>query len=358
MAGTRPEAIKLAPLKREAAWQPDVDFTLVGTGQHPRLFAEALAPFDVEADDLLSLAGPGQDIDGLTAAIRSALPGLLARYRPDMVVVQGDTTSAWATALAAAEAGVPLAHVEAGLRSGDPLRPWPEERNRREIDHLSDLLFAPTEIAVDNLLREGVAGRIHLTGNSGIDALFAVRDLVQPKNSEDGMRHVVVTCHRRENQGAALAKVATAIRSLATRGDLRLLVPLHPNPAAGDALKALLDGSPHIELLPPLTYPEMIATVRGAALVLSDSGGLQEECPALGVPLLVLRENSERPECVYSGNALLVGTDPDRIMAQATRLLDDPDAHSAMARPALPFGDGKAAGRILDILATFPHAPR
>jgi len=358
VAGTRPEAIKLAPLKREAGWREDLHFMLVGTGQHPELFRSALVPFGVEADELLTLAHPGQSLEALTAAVCGALPDVFARHRPDMVIVQGDTTSAWATALAATDAGLPVAHVEAGLRSGDPLRPWPEERNRREIDHLSDLLYAPTPGAVANLKAEGVSGRIHLTGNSGIDALFAVRETVSPWTNEAGLRHLVVTCHRRENQGAVLQRIAGALRRLAARNDLRLLVPTHPNPAAGDALRGLLADVAGIEFLPPLDYPDMIGALWGAAVVLSDSGGVQEECPALGVPLLVLRDNSERPEAVEGGHARLVGSDPDRIVAEVSRLLDDPAAHAAMARTALPFGDGRASGRMLDLLGTFPHAPR
>lgn len=354
VAGTRPEAIKLAPLKLEAAWRPEVALTLVGTGQHRAMFTEALAPFGVAADEMLTLVGPGQTIDEQAAAIHAAMPALVARHRPDLVVVQGDTTTAWAAALAAHEAGVPVAHVEAGLRSGDPNLPWPEERNRIEIDRIADLLFAPTGAAVANLQREGVPGRIHLTGNSGIDALLRLRDTATPRLRETGKRLIVATCHRRENQGEPLARIAAALRRLAARADVEILVPLHKNPAAGAAMAALLDGSTAIRLVPALGYTDMIAAIMDADLVLSDSGGLQEECPALGVPLLVLRDNSERPEAIACGNARLVGSDTDRIVAEASRLLDDPALHAAMARPAFPFGTGDAAKTMLDLIERFP----
>jgi len=356
IAGTRPEAIKLAPLALEAMWRPELRFTLVGTGQHRAMFTDALAPFGLHPDEMLSLGTPGQTIDALADAIRAAMPALVARHRPDVVLVQGDTTSAWAAALAAYEAGVPVAHVEAGLRSGDPRLPWPEERNRTEIDAVASLLFAPTPRAVVNLRREHVPGTIHLTGNSGIDALMLLKAKAAPRARQPGRRHLLVTCHRRENQGVRLEGIASAVRRLTARGDVTALVPLHPNPAAGAALRALLGDTAGVALTEPLDYPAMINALLEADLVLSDSGGLQEECPALGLPLLVLRDVTERPEAIACGRARLVGTDPDRIVAEATRLLDDPAAHAAMARPAFPFGDGRAAGRMLGLLSAIARA--
>ena len=355
IAGTRPEAIKLAPLVLEARWRPAIDLTFVGTGQHEALFLDALAPLGIAPDAMLDLAHDGS-IDGLAAAIRAAMAALLAAHRPDLVLVQGDTTTAWAAALAAHRTGIPVAHVEAGLRSGNPDLPWPEERNRREIDAVADLLFAPTPESAANLEREQVPGAIHLTGNSGIDALLLLRDKIATQAREPGPRRILATCHRRENQGAPLVQVAAAIRRLAVLPDVEITVALHPNPAAGEALRQLLGGTRRIRLSPPMGYLDMLAALASADLVLSDSGGLQEECPALGIPLLILRDSTERPEAIASGNARLVGTDPDRIVAESTRLLDDPHAHAAMSRPALPFGDGHAAGRMLTLIEHF--APR
>ena len=356
IAGTRPEAIKLAPLALEAMWRPGLAFTLVGTGQHVAMFTDALAPFGIAPDAMLALGEPGQSIDALAGAIRAAMPSLLDRYQPDLVVVQGDTTTAWAAALAADEAGVAVAHVEAGLRSGNPRLPWPEERNRIEIDQIAALLFAPTPQAAANLRAEDVRGEIAVTGNSGIDALLLLRDKAPPSPRSRGARRILVTCHRRENHGAPLARVAAAIRTLAARRDVAVTVALHPNPAAGDAIRALLGDVERVEIVQPLAYPEMIAAVLGAHIVLSDSGGLQEECPALGIPMLVLRTVTERPEAIACGSARLVGADRDRIVAEATRLLDDAAAHAAMATPAFPFGDGRAAGRMLTAIERFADA--
>jgi UDP-N-acetylglucosamine 2-epimerase (non-hydrolysing) len=253
---------------------------------------------------------------------------LVAELAPDMVLVQGDTTTAWAAALAAHAAGVAVGHVEAGLRSHDPLLPWPEERNRVAIDAISTLLFAPTGQSRANLLAEpAVTGRIHVTGNSGIDALMWMhaRTDVLPTPGE---RLILVTCHRRENIGAPIARVAAALAVLAERTDVRIVLPMHDNPSVRAGIVAALGGVAGVELIEPLPYPEMVALLARAHIVLSDSGGLQEEAPALGVPLLVLRDNTERPEALASGNIALVGTDPAAIVAAATRLLDDPEASS------------------------------
>lgn len=353
IAGTRPEAIKLAPLAAEAARRPGIAHRLAATGQHGALFHETLAAFGVAADTDWGLLTPGDSIDALAAAIARATEHEIARFRPDLVIVQGDTTSAWAAALAAHAAGVPVGHVEAGLRSGDPLLPWPEERNRIEIDRVAALLFAPTPAAMANLAAEpGVGGRAILTGNTGIDALLSMRARLAPPSDRD-RRLILVTAHRRENIGAGLDGICAAVRRLAMREDVSLLVPVHPNPAVRAQVTAALGGVPRVTLTQPLDYPAMVRAMTGAHLLLSDSGGLQEEAPALGLPLLVLRDNSERPEAVAAGNARIVGTDAARIVAEATRLLDDPAAHAAMARPAFPFGRGDAAVRILDAIAAW-----
>lgn len=340
VGGTRPEAIKLAPLVR-ALRERRVDTVLVATGQQP-MFADALAWFGLAPD--LDLAVPNRDLAGFCAGLRAALAPVLALLAPDLVLVQGDTSSAWAAAQAAHGAGVPLGHVEAGLRSGDPLLPWPEERFRQEIDALSALLFAPTPAAAANLA--GHAGEVHLTGNTGIDALLWTRANTDPVLHDSATRLLLVTCHRREAI-PRLPALAEALRRLAARPDVTLFVPLHPNPAVGEALRRLLGNHPRIRLDRPAAYPDLVRLLDAAHLLLTDSGGLQEEAPALGLPTLVLRDVTERQESIACGAARLVGLDPDRIVAEAARLLDDPAAHAAMARPAFPFGRGDAARRIV-----------
>lgn len=358
IAGTRPEAIKLAPLAIEAARRPGLSHRLVATGQHGKLFHDTLAAFDVAADADMGLLTADQSIEGLAALVRAATTTEIARSRPDLLIVQGDTTSAWAAALAAHAAGVPIGHVEAGLRSGDPMLPWPEERNRIEIDRAATLLFAPTPAALANLAAEAdVGGHAILTGNTGIDALLTMRArLPDASPLPTARRLILVTAHRRENIGAGLAGICDAVIRLALRGDVEIVVPVHPNPSVNAQVVAALGHVGGVTLTPPLDYPEMVEMMTRATLLLSDSGGLQEEAPAIGLPLLVLRDNSERPEAVTAGNARIVGTDPDRIVAAANLLLDDRATHAAMARPAFPFGDGDAVPRILDAIARW-HAP-
>jgi UDP-N-acetylglucosamine 2-epimerase (non-hydrolysing) len=267
---------------------------------------------------------------------------------PDLIVVQGDTSSALGGALAAVEAGVPLAHVEAGLRSFDPAMPWPEEDNRIAIGAIADLLFAPTETSAANLRQEKVRGLIHVTGNSGIDALLAtLATLPLPARIRTGEAPLIlVTCHRRENWGAGVTSVAQALIQIVRSTRAQIDCVLHPNPALRESMHLLLQGEPNIRLVEPYNHRAMIVAMREADLLLSDSGGVQEEAPALGLPLLVLREKTERPEGVASGNMILVGTDTERIVGAVTWLLTDPRALAAMARPGLPFGDGHAAPRI------------
>ena len=272
--------------------------------------------------------------------------GVLA-HPPALLVVQGDTSSALGGAMAAFSAGVPIAHVEAGLRTFDPAMPWPEEQNRIAIDRLATLLFAPTATSAANLLAERVNGAVIITGNTGIDALFAVLDRLgpaEPRRSSERLQ-LLVTCHRRENWGRPMRAVAAALIDLARLVPVDIKVVLHPNPAVAGAMRKALLPCPAIVLLAPLGHAGMIAEMRRADVLLSDSGGVQEEAPALGVPLLVLREKTERPEGIASGNMLLVGTNRDRIIASVIRLTD-PAIRAAMSRPSLPFGDGQSGPRI------------
>lgn len=343
--GTRPEAIKLAPVA-SALSRAGAEAFLYLTGQHP-----GLDPADHQLGDYpvtpLGCAGRNDPLDHVDE-VAAELERRWRRDPPEMVMVQGDTSSALGGARAAARCGLALAHVEAGLRSFDPRSPWPEEEFRIEIDRLSDLLFAPTATAAANLHREGCGGALHVTGNSGIDALMAQLGRMPKRRVHFPRRpfELLVTCHRRENWGAGLASLSAALKTLANRGDMTIDVVLHPNPQVAEAMWRLLSNEPAIRLIAPLGHAAMIEAMRRADLVLSDSGGVQEEAPALGVPLLVLRDKTERPECLESGNALLVGTDSVRLIDAVTGLIKAPAALAAMAVPRLPFGDGKAAPRI------------
>jgi UDP-N-acetylglucosamine 2-epimerase (non-hydrolysing) len=279
----------------------------------------------------------------------SVLP--LLHALPDLLIVQGDTSSALGAALAGFSANVAVAHVEAGLRTHDPLLPWPEEEYRTAIDAQAELLFAPTVNAAANLRAEGVPGDIHVTGNTSIDALLEVeRRLVPPIPGDRAPSRILVTCHRRESWGEGLKAVATALIELARDANVWVGVVLHPNPHVAQSMASLLGSQPRIDLLPPCDHSALIGRMRDADLVLSDSGGMQEEAPALGPPLLVLREKTERPEGVTSGNSRLVGTSTQSIVEQARRLLEDPVERARMARPSFPYGDGKAAPRIAAII--------
>jgi UDP-N-acetylglucosamine 2-epimerase (non-hydrolysing) len=345
VVGTRPEAIKLSPVAHAFAALGEAPRLLV-TGQHPGL---ELGDHDLEGFAATPLGCPGQPDPMLHAdLVRAALKRLLPMDNPELLVVQGDTSSALGGALAARELGIALAHVEAGLRTYDPNLPWPEEENRVTIDRLADLLFAPTPANAANLRRDRVSGRVHVTGNSGIDALAQLVGKVPAKPRRRWPWQpftLLVTCHRRENWGAGLDGVAKAVTGLCQRRvEANVLLP--PNAMVTERMTRLLGGNPSIRLIPPLSHRATIEAMRAADLVLSDSGGMQEEAPALGVPLLVLRDKTERPEGVASGTTLLVGTDPDRIIEAVERLRRSRTALAAMRRACLPFGDGQAAPRI------------
>ncbi|MGG5888676.1 non-hydrolyzing UDP-N-acetylglucosamine 2-epimerase [Falsiroseomonas sp. HC035] len=352
--GTRPEAIKMMPVLAALRARPGVAALACATGQHGTLVADVLAEFDERADIDLGAMPAGIGLPLLTGYLLTALAAAIAAAAPDLVLVQGDTLSAFAAALAAHQAQVPVGHVEAGLRSGDLANPWPEEFHRVAIDALAALRFAPTAAAAANLAAEYGSGRVLVTGNTGIDALFRARRTgVVPIAVPQGRRLLLVTVHRRENWGAPLARVAEAVATLARRGDVEVAWPLHPNPQVRGPVKARLGGLPGIHLLGPLPFCDNVALMRAAHLVLTDSGGMQEEAPALGRPVLVLREVTERPEVVEAGAALLVGTATGSILAAAGRLLDDPALYATMARPVFPYGDGQAARRIAEAVGAW-----
>jgi UDP-N-acetylglucosamine 2-epimerase (non-hydrolysing) len=263
-----------------------------------------------------------------------------------LVVVQGDTSSALGGALGASQAGIAVAHVEAGLRSHDRLNPWPEEDFRIAIDGVAALLFAPTELSAANLRREGVVGQIEVTGNTGIDALVERLPLLRERDVEADRRRLLVTCHRRESWGEGLEAIASCLRQIAGRGDVRIRFVLHPNPRVADDMRRLVGGVPNIEMRDPCSHLEMLQAMRDSHLILSDSGGMQEEAPTLGVPLLILRDRTERPEGIASGNLRLVGRDPARIRETVDALLDDLAALASMSWPSFPYGDGRASQRI------------
>ena len=351
MIGTRPEAIKLAPLAH-ALTERGILSKLIFTGQHPSLDPDdfGLSGFTVE-----HLHRPGeQDPHRHVGAVTTALLPLLAD-RPDLLVVQGDTSSALGAALAGFTAAIPVAHVEAGLRTHDPLLPWPEEEYRTAIDAQARLLFAPTETASANLRAEDVPGEIHVTGNTSIDAVLAIEAELPPERRTNGLPRLLVTAHRRESWGEGLRSIAAALRELSDEAEIAFV--LHPNAHVAAGMRELLEGVPNIHLLEPCGHRELIQRMRTADLILSDSGGIQEEGPALGIPLLVLREKTERPEGIASGNAILVGTSSERIVAEAQRLLRDPERLAAMSRPSFPFGDGKAAPRIAEIIEQWLKTP-
>jgi UDP-N-acetylglucosamine 2-epimerase (non-hydrolysing) len=353
--GTRPEAIKMAPVVQELGRRPDrFAVEVCATGQHREMLDQGLALFDIVPDIDLELMAPGQTPSEVAARVLLALEPVLRARRPDWVLVQGDTTTVMAAALCAHHNRLRVGHVEAGLRSFDRANPFPEEMNRVVADHVSDLHFAPTAGARDNLLREGIAAeRIHVTGNTGIDALLEVagRGWEPPPGDplwemEGGRRLILVTAHRRENFGAPLAGICQALGVLAGRGDVEVVYPVHLNPQVWEPVHRALAGRAHVHLLAPVDYQRLVWLLQRSALVLTDSGGIQEEAPSLGVPVLVLRTVTERPEGVAAGTARLVGTEAGRIVAEATRLLQDEGARAAMARAVNPYGDGRAAARI------------
>lgn len=350
--GTRPEAVKLARVIHGLRGH-GFDVVTCVTGQHRDLLDPMLTWFDIQPDLDLRLMQPRQTLDGLTNAVLAGVTAVIRDQSPDRVVVQGDTTTAFAAALAGFYAGVKVAHIEAGLRTGRYDRPYPEEANRRMIAALAHEHFAPTERAKAALLREGVPDdSIRVTGNTGIDALLwtikqlEAHPLVLPGEPVTG-RSLLVTLHRREHSAEQVADICSALKQIVARfPDVTIVLPVHLNPQVYTVVHAELSDVPRIRLYPPLAYPALVQAMSRAEFVLTDSGGIQEEAPALGRPVLVLREQTERPEAVESGGAQIVGTDPKRIVAAAASLLENPAALARMRPKQSPFGDGTAAEQI------------
>lgn len=367
--GTRPEAVKMAPVVRLLNQTQRIESLVCVTAQHRQMLDQVLDLFSIQPDRDLNLMKPDQSLSQLTADIFTCLDPVLHELKPDWVLVQGDTTTVMAAALLAYYHRIKVGHVEAGLRTGDKWQPFPEEVNRRVAGVVADLHFAPTEWSRQNLLKENIpSDRIVVTGNTVIDALKFVAD--QPANQQvlelleriglsgdqagtvEQPRLILVTAHRRENFGAPLEQICLALRDLAElyQERVRIVYPVHLNPNVQEPVYRLLEGVPGIILLPPLDYLPLVHLLKRTSVLLTDSGGLQEEAPGLGVPVLVLREVTERPEGVEAGTVCLVGTQRERLVEQTRRLLDDPLAHAAMAQAVNPYGDGHAAERIVQAI--------
>jgi UDP-N-acetylglucosamine 2-epimerase (non-hydrolysing) len=355
--GTRPEAIKMAPVVIALRREPWAEVRVLATAQHREMLDQVLAVFDIVPDLDLDMMRPNQSLPGLTSRLLQELDGVLASEAPDAVLVQGDTTTVMTVALAAFYHHISVGHVEAGLRTGDLRNPFPEEMNRVVAGRLSRWHFAPTATARQNLLQEHFdPASIHVTGNTVIDALLQVAgqkpELVIDIPRE--RRLLLVTAHRRENFGEPFKQVCEAIRELADRyPDIQVLYPVHPNPNVAGPAREILGAHPRITLCEPLAYRDFVAAMKAAYLILTDSGGVQEEAPALGKPVLVMRHETERPEAVAEGVVKLVGPDREAIVREAARLLDDPEAYAAMAKGSSPYGDGRSADRIVAVLRDF-----
>ena len=361
--GTRPEAIKLAPVIGAMRELPDTEVRVAVTAQHREMLDQILEAFCIHTDYDLDLMRPGQSLLSTASRVLSGLEPVLTAEQPDWVLVQGDTTTTFCSAFAAFSQHIKVAHVEAGLRTGDPQQPFPEEMNRVLVGRLADVHFAPTPRAAKNLRAELIPeDRIQVTGNTGIDAVLQIREGLESGRLEGGelppldpaRKRIVVTAHRRESFGEPMARITQAIARLARREDVDIVFPVHLNPQVRKPVHEALGAIENVHLIDPLSYVPFVDLMRQAYLLLTDSGGIQEEAPSLGVPVLVLREKTERPEAVEAGTAELVGSDPDKIEARCAALLDDPEEHRRRSRIHNPFGDGRAAMRIAKFLRVFP----
>lgn len=361
--GTRPEAIKMLPVAAALASRPDVRVKICVTAQHRQMLDQVLDLFETKPDYDLDVMTHSQGLERVTTAVLNGLGDVLDDAKPDRILVHGDTTTTMAASLAAFYRKISVAHVEAGLRSGDPLQPWPEEINRRVTDVIADTFFAPTAQSRDNLLKENVStDAIHVTGNTVVDALYAVVERIRRSPELDAALAsrfayltpdrpiLLVTGHRRENFGAPFENLCTAIRDIASARDVQVVYPVHLNPNVQSAVHRILDGVANVHLVDPLDYLPFVYLMMRSHVVLTDSGGIQEEAPSLGKPVFVMRNVTERPEAVAAGTVKLVGTDRDRIFSAVTEVIDDAAAYGRMSRAHNPYGDGQAARRIADVL--------
>lgn len=359
--GTRPEAIKMAPVVAALKSVPDLETVVAVTAQHRQMLDQVLDLFQIQPDVDLDLMQPGQDLPGLTARILDGVTKAISQHEPALVLVHGDTTTTFATSLAAFYGKVPVAHVEAGLRTGNLYSPWPEEANRKLTGALASLHFAPTEGSRNNLLKEGVNPEsIHVTGNTVIDALLSVTrrisedpDLARDLASrfpflDSSKRMLLITGHRRENFGDGFEQICLAIKDTASRGDTQVVYPVHLNPNVQEPVNRILGGLENVHLIAPQDYLPFVYLMSRAYLILTDSGGIQEEAPSLGKPVLVMRDTTERPEAVSAGTVVLVGTQRDVITTEVDRLLDDERAYVAMTMAHNPYGDGESSRRIAE----------
>ena len=362
--GTRPEAIKMAPVVTALATRPEIELKVCITAQHRQMLDQVIQLFAITPDFDLDLMQPGQSLTQLTCRILTGMESVFEEFKPDMVLVHGDTTTTMATSLAAYYQQIAVGHVEAGLRTGNIYSPWPEEMNRKIAGAISSVHFAPTKMARDNLLREGVPEQnIHVTGNTVIDALLNVSAKIRKDDAQrtqfdhvfdflDPQRKMIlVTGHRRENFGGGFENICQAIARLSKRDDVQIVYPVHLNPNVQGPVNRILTGCQNVHLIDPQDYLPFIYLMDRSHILLTDSGGIQEEAPSLGKPVLVMRDTTERPEAVEAGTVQLVGTDENAIYKGVTRLLDDQDEHARMSRAHNPYGDGAAADRISKIVS-------
>lgn len=355
--GTRPEAVKMAPIVKQLMKVKEIEARVCVTAQHRQMLDQVLDLFQITPNYDLDLMRDNQSLPELSAAIFTHLDKVLTEFQPDWVLIQGDTTTVAITALLAYYRHIKVGHVEAGLRTHDKWQPYPEEINRRVAGVAADLHFAPTEWSRDNLLRENTPTElIVVTGNPVIDALKYVTEQGEPKEISEllsrfkGKKVILVTAHRRENFGQPIENICYALKEMASRGDVEIVYPVHLNPNVQEPVNRILKGVEGVTLLPPLDYLPLVHLMKNATLILTDSGGIQEEAPSFGIPVLVMRETTERPEGVDAGTLKLVGTETSHIVQEASRLLNDESEYAKMAKASNPYGDGHAAERIVDAL--------
>jgi len=365
--GTRPEAIKMAPVVTALAASPDIEARVVVTAQHREMLDQVLQLFEIEPDHDLDIMKPGQGLTEITAGVLAGLKPIFETEKPDLVLIHGDTTTTLATALAAYYQRIPVGHVEAGLRTGNIYSPWPEEINRKVAGAITRLHFAPTERSRENLLAENVpSAQIHVTGNTVVDALLEAVGKLRADEAQSraldarfginpALRMILVTGHRRESFGQGFERMCDALSQLAAREDVQIIYPVHLNPNVKGPVETHLGALDRVNLIAPQDYLPFVHLMQRADIILTDSGGVQEEAPSLGKPVLVMRETTERPEAVDAGTVKLVGTDTGLIVSEVSKLLDDPAAYERMARAHNPYGDGLAAARIRDVVLNFTN---